>query len=279
MTKDLSIALRDTSALLKTKFLSKPINAFWYTKVKNFGDLLTPELLQSYGFRPIETDLNNAKAIGVGSLLHMLNSNYEGIILGSGLIRNEKRSLPNANFKIVRGELSKHNLGLSNNTPTGDLGLLSKRLLRKKNAIKKYELGIIPHYVDAKHPWIKKVSRNNPNVKIINVKDTATNVINQIAECDTIMSSSLHGVIVSDALNIPNAWLELSNKVIGNGFKFDDYNTSIDFEQNRLKIDTHTTLIQAQKSIVTKPFKVIEIKQKQLESIFLSALNELNKAG
>jgi pyruvyltransferase len=47
--------------------------------------------------------------------------------------------------------------------------------------------------------------------------------INELASCDYILSSSLHGLILSDAYGIPNKWISISNNLSGREFKFKDY--------------------------------------------------------
>lgn len=57
--------------------------------------------------------------------------------------------------------------------------------------------------------------------------DDWTSVIEQIASCDYIASSSLHGLIVAEAYGIPNLWLEISGKLLGGHFKFHDFFLSL----------------------------------------------------
>lgn len=52
-------------------------------------------------------------------------------------------------------------------------------------------------------------------------------MIEKISECDVILSSSLHGLVVADALNIPNEWLNFRDLHSSSAFKFYDYAAGI----------------------------------------------------
>jgi len=261
------------STLIRAKLLNNRINTFWWAKTRNFGDLLTPELFNSYGYTSINTPPETADIIAVGSLIEMIPKDYKGIILGTGLMYDKPRELTAAKFISVRGELTKSNLQLPKETPTGDLGLLAKKLISHQKQNKKYTVGLIPHYVDKKHPWITKIEKLlGSKGCVIDVQDSAKNVTEKISLCELIISSSLHGIIVADSLNIPNVWIELSDKVSGSGFKFWDYNSSIDYEQSPLKVDSLTSMTNVEAMISQKNYKNIYNKYHELEKIITSTL-------
>lgn len=81
------------------------------------------------------------------------------------------------------------------------------------------EVGIIPHYVD--YDNIVRLYGNKYNV--IDVRNDPEKVIMEISRCRRIISSSLHGIIISEALGKPSAFVRFSNKVVGGEFKFMDY--------------------------------------------------------
>ena len=265
--------LSKAKIVTKAKFLRNGVDAFWWTGKKNFGDLLTPELISHYGFTPLLTTAEEAKVIGVGSLMHMLPKDYTGTLLGTGIIDNKEHRLEGATFAAVRGELSKKNLGLPQHTPTGDLGLLAKKLLTDNNAPKKFAVGLIPHFVDKSHPWIEQIMQFlGSKGCVIEVQDSATSVINQVAQCELIVSSSLHGIIVSDALGIPNVWIKLSDKVLGDGFKFWDYNSSINYEQPPLNVTTSTQFKDIELNKSNKCPNTVSNKVDELDIILKNVL-------
>jgi hypothetical protein len=47
----------------------------------------------------------------------------------------------------------------------------------------------------------------------------------KIAECETVISSSLHGLIAADSFGIPNRQLVFSSNIVGGQFKYDDYHS------------------------------------------------------
>lgn len=111
----------------------------------------------------------------------------------------------------------------------GDPALLLKFLYKPKYN-KKYKLGIIPHYIDSNNEHlIEYIHREKELVKFIDIQhyNNWNEFIDQICSCEYIVSSSLHGIIVADTYNIPNVWIEFSNLVAGNGFKFHDYFASV----------------------------------------------------
>ena len=94
----------------------------------------------------------------------------------------------------------------------------------------KYKLGIIPHVVDQQHPVIQEIRQKYADeILIIDLAqyERWTDVIDQICSCEKILSSSLHGIIVSDAYQVPNCWIELTGNISGGHFKYLDYAASV----------------------------------------------------
>ena len=199
--------------------------------LNNFGDVLNFYLIfKLTGLKIIEirSEYYNKKSfLFIGSILQ--RSNRYSIVWGSGFISKESKC--NEKPKIVygvRGPLTRKLLVEQNvQCPKvyGDPALLLP-LIYKSNSKIKYKIGVIPHYVDKNNPWLKKIK--NKTVKIIDIQNqNIEGFIDSVCECEIIISSSLHGIIVSDTYGIPSLWVEFSKNVKGDGFKFRDYYMSV----------------------------------------------------
>ena len=100
-----------------------------------------------------------------------------------------------------------------------------------QNVSKKYKLGVVTHMSDKNNSFVKKIS-TEPGVIVINALNQVELVLEAIASCSYIISSSLHGIIAADSFCIPNIPVVFpeSKKNIDDSGKFIDYGTAISRE-------------------------------------------------
>ncbi|HFZ2104221.1 TPA: hypothetical protein ACIJ01_005551, partial [Klebsiella pneumoniae] len=68
---------------------------------------------------------------------------------------------------------------------------------------------------------------SNKNIKVIDLKTKDIEfVVDEIISCEYILSTSLHGVIVAQAYDIPTLWIK-HNDINTDGIKFYDYFDSV----------------------------------------------------
>lgn len=206
---------------------------FGHIEKRNFGDELSFYLLQELTGKSIASYYNICHKFKYQDLL-FIGSLVEGfttpnsVIWGSGAISGDK-PLKNKPAKVcaVRGRLTRQYLleqGVECPEVYGDPALLLP-LVYKPNVKKKYKIGLIPHVIDLQNPLFLRLLDLDDNIKIISFSDYGDwhSVIDQINECECVISSSLHGLIISDAYNIPNLWVRVSDGIIGGDFKYHDY--------------------------------------------------------
>lgn len=220
---------------------SNTIRVFWWNEKiiqgkakENYGDLLGKYLVEKISKKKVVfawpkkfsvLDWFSPIYVTIGSIL--TNVNHKCIIWGSGIISQDSK-IKNAVFLAVRGpQTRKYLLSLGYEVPEvyGDPALLLPDYV---NPIvnKKYKYGIVPHYNDYKiiQDWFQGQS----HIKII---DMMTNDIEaktiEFLECERIISSSLHGIIIAHAYGIPAVWQKFSDKVFGDDIKYQDYFESV----------------------------------------------------
>ena len=203
----------------------------------NFGDELNFHILKSLTNKPLfnlpSTFLckNRENILMIGSIIESL-ANKESIIWGSGAMYGGEKVLYEKPKKVlaVRGPLTRKYLlsqGVDCPEVYGDPALLLPKIYNPLIE-KKYKLGVIPHNIDFENEHLSELKKDT-EVKIIKLKgyEDWHKVIDEICECEFIISSSLHGLIISDAYGIPNMWIKLSDKVLGGDFKYFDYFMSV----------------------------------------------------
>lgn len=208
----------------------KPLKLYWSSGLKrgkkNFGDWLSPVLCEALSGRPVVyAKLNQCDLVAVGSILHRLKHHFwthRVHVWGSGLIQEQAPFKSFHTYDAVRGRLTAGHVRKQPVLALGDPGLLSDILLPERTGEKRYKVGIIPHYEDQDAKAFIEFTKQS-RVKFIDILSETFDFLEQVSCCDFIVSSSLHGLVVADALGIPNAWIKLSNRVRGNDFKFADY--------------------------------------------------------
>lgn len=106
----------------------------------------------------------------------------------------------------------------------GDPGLLASTLINIDKTPKKYEVGIIPHYIEKNLDSFKTLQKGIPNSVLLDVQKPPLETLKAMAECKTILSSAMHGLIISDGLGIPNLRIKASKRLAEEtNWKFEDY--------------------------------------------------------
>jgi pyruvyltransferase len=196
------------------------MKVYYYNYNTNVGDRLTPLLLDY--FKPnIDFEIARAnykgKFIGVGSILEC--SQYGDIIWGTGAMYASSKFVGAESLRVLalRGRLSANLLNQKCET-YGDPGLLLP-LIYNPEVEKLHKTGYIPHFYD--HDILKD------DEFVIDILQPIESFVREIKSCERIVSSSLHGIVLGEAYGIPCEWAVWSDRVVGNGFKFHDYLSSL----------------------------------------------------
>ncbi|KII81189.1 polysaccharide pyruvyl transferase family protein [Vibrio renipiscarius] len=199
------------------------VSVWYFTKVKNVGDLVGPYIISNISKKPIKKNILGLRKhyLSVGSILEQATKN--STIWGSGLISSKQNvQVQINNVLLVRGYLTKNKIlngEFEDKIAVGDPALALPRFYTSPSK-KKFKIGVIPHYVD-----FDDVTRSIQcdSTIVIDVRQEVEDFIDELVSCEYIFSSSLHGLIIADAYGVPNKWIKLSNKLDGDDFKFYDY--------------------------------------------------------
>ena len=209
---------------------------FWHTGHPNFGDDINPSFFRAALDQAVRLEIHRDRPhfLGMGSILQKATS--VSTVVGSGfLVPPAPCSLTPERVISVRGKLSLAGLTRGDNVLLGDPMVLLN-LVAPIKADRNGPVGLVPHVSE-----VNKAKRMMiPGVKIIDPQHSPWRVIHEIAGCSRIFSQSLHGLIVADALDIPNIWIEPSDQMMGADFKFNDYFSTLDSEKKPFQFKLET---------------------------------------
>ncbi len=219
-----------------------PLDVYWASSRRNFGDVLTPLLLERlFGLPARHVSYRQAEMIAIGSLLQkytVSRANWlrrlqesrrpplrvwsTGFIepVAPGRVLPRRVVVSALRGKRSRAELERLTGGIFD-VPLGDGGLLAPHLLEKRPAVR-HTFGLVPHYRDAADPAVRELAARL-DAAVIDVLAEPLETLERIASCRFILSSSLHGLVAADAFGIPNRRIVFGSGIIGGDFKFDDY--------------------------------------------------------
>jgi len=227
---------------------------FFCLKSQNFGDAVNIRffnLLTNEQHRcSCVHDLTKLHFVCTGSIMNCVNN--MSIIYGTGFIDenaplggyrfgwsenyNKVLSKPK-NIISVRGPKTRNKLlKMDIECPKnyGDPLILFPLVYNNLNINKKVgKVGIIPHYTDKNSENVKLLYKNlkeHYTVELIDIM-VGTNYkkfIDQILECDYIISSALHGIMMGLVYKKKTILVEFSKNVAGELFKFNDFFESLD---------------------------------------------------
>ncbi len=276
----------------------------YYAPINNMGDDLNRLLMEKVFKQQLDMriHINDFDIMGIGSCLGNCFYNKDmheaklklfakkmlsklsgtGHVWGTGFIQEypfESLQLirNNIQFDIVRGELSRRGvskvIGHELDVPLADGGLLAPMLIQDKKINKCGKIGIIPHYREKENQKVLELMKCvGEEAVLIDVQHDSIEVIEQIASCDYVISSSLHGLIVADAFNVPNTRIKITDNLLGTGFKFDDYYSSYGMEKKPIIISDKKTIDRGE--LFEQPQVSYEqVKQKQ--KVLVETMNRI----
>lgn len=227
----------DLGPYIVSKLSGKPIRYLYYansrikiSKVFLYR-LIKFEFTKLHFFEYLYSLFMKSYLITVGSILQYYSSK-RAIVWGSGIISCKDNICASSKYYAVRGKYTLKKLkehGFKGSVALGDPALLLP-IIYKPKPIKKYKLGVIPHIT---HYEMISQKFDNNQVLIINLNSSnIERIVDEINSCDYIISTSLHGIIVSHAYNIKALWVKLTDKKLGgDNVKFLDYFSSVNIPE------------------------------------------------
>ena len=214
----------------KQMLVKNGVYFYWWSEIDNFGDYINNEIYHWF-FNKIEDNDNpqtNNIVFGVGSVIQV--AEFNSTIWGSGLIKeNAYDDFDNKRIKLdirlVRGPLTRKRLmelGYTVPEKYGDPSIVLPLIYNPDRPKELNDYVIIAHYKD--YQALKDKYSNVINAGTTDYKS----IVNAIVSSKKVISTSLHGIILSEIYGVPAVLLHLNESL--DLFKYRDYYLSTNRE-------------------------------------------------
>lgn len=204
--------------------LNRPDRWIRRKRMDNFGDLLGPliarRLVEARGLLPPPQE-HRRRLLAVGSILHLARPG--DVVWGAGVNGHdvdEHHEGASLDVRAVRGPVTRGFLQARGATVPevyGDPGLLLPLAcpeVREWATTKRHEVTVVPNL------WEAAAFRKRYGKVVVHPQASLEKVLRRIAASELVVGSSLHGLIVAEALGIP---ARLVHPGVDPVLKYDDY--------------------------------------------------------
>ncbi len=174
--------------------------------ISNFGDALSPLIVEKIIGRPPSTIGYQKRLLAVGSILHFARNG--DVIWGTGIngkIPERMHDFKTLDVRAVRGPITRRFL-LDRQIPCpeiyGDPALLLPLLFPELKPNPKKDFIVIPN--------LNEIDRYKPLPNLVLPTEDCREVLGQILEAKLVISGSLHGIIAAESFGIPAILLRLT---------------------------------------------------------------------
>lgn len=213
----------------------------------NFGDWLSPYIFSKLTkknikyINPLAIQRSSSCILGVGSIAKFAVK--DSLVLGSGFSRSEASVNVDATYRLVRGPLTR-DLIIQNGGDCppnyGDPALIMPRLYSPAqiSKSKKGKIALIRHFTHKN--IVIALPKNVEEIDIFRSSPVEIeNFIDEIHQFDGVISTALHGFIVSQAYGIKCALATFEgaeSAVHGDGMKYEDYFLGVGMKPHKIVV-------------------------------------------
>jgi hypothetical protein len=195
----------------------------------NFGDVLNPYIVEKLSGIPPAFGGKHDSLLMIGSTIKFASA--ASTVWGTGTSRLTDTLEPTADYRAVRGPLTRDLvLRSGGRCPDiyGDCAAFLPLIYMPAAKRKRHRVGLIRHTA---HHSVRLQLEEVKEISIFRIGDeNFEKFVDEIVDCEVVLSSSLHGLIVAHAYGVPAVWCDFADRpraIAGDGTKFHDYFASI----------------------------------------------------